>query len=368
MRTFVRPSVERGAMTLPARYYIGDDVFARERELFARSWTCVGRQEAIPNSGDYLLADVAGESLIVVRDDGGSVRAHFNICRHRGTRMCTEPQGRFGGSIQCPYHAWTYDLNGALRAARSMEGVAGFERGDYPLASAAVDVRGGFVFLSLGAGAPPPNPVEALAERFADWELPTLRVARSARYDLPCNWKLVFQNYSECYHCALIHPQLTKLSPPDSGRNDFFEGPVLGGYMTLRDRTSSMTTTGHTSRPPIGRLGGEELERVYYYTLFPTMLISLHPDYVMTHRIRPIGPARTEVVCDWLFAPSTMARPDFDPTDAFDFWHLTNQQDWHVSELSQLGIASRAYRPGPYSDAEGLLAAFDRHYLAAIGD
>jgi Rieske 2Fe-2S family protein len=366
MATYVRPSVRGGATTLPSRYYVSDEVFALERErVFARSWVCVGRQEQLAQPGDFFLAEVAGESLIVVRDRTDAIRAHFNVCRHRGTRICDQPQGHFAGSIQCPYHAWTYGLSGELQTARNMELVPDFDRADYPLIAAAVRIEAGFIFVALE---PPPAALPPLAQlrgKLAAWGVETLRVGASARYELACNWKLVFQNYSECYHCPLIHPQLTKLSPPDSGRNDFSEGPVLGGYMTLRHAGSSMTTSGN-SLTPLGTVSGDELLRVYYYTIFPTMLLSLHPDYVMTHRIRALGPARCEVLCDWLFAASAVDSPDFDPSDAFNFWDVTNRQDWHVSELSQRGIGSRAYRQGPYAEAEGLLAAFDRHYLATL--
>jgi Rieske 2Fe-2S family protein len=108
---------------------------------------------------------------------------------------------------------------------------------------------------------------------------------------------------------------------------------------------------------------GAELDRVYYYTIFPSLLLSLHPDYVMVHYVKPLAVDRTEVVCAFLFDPGTIAQPDFDPSDAVDFWDLTNRQDWHVNQLTQLGLRSRAYSPGPYSNAEGLLSAFDRHYL-----
>lgn len=366
MASYVRPSVRGGATTLPARYYVSDDVFAREREqVFSRSWVCVGRREQLAQPGAFFLAEVAGESLIVVRDRADTIRAHFNVCRHRGTRLCDEAQGRFAGPIGCPYHAWTYDLSGSLLTARNMELVPHFNRADYPLVSAAVQIEAGFIFVALEPPTEAEPPLGALRSKLETWNVEALRVGASARYDLACNWKLVFQNYSECYHCPLIHPQLTKLSAPDSGRNDHTEGPVLGGYMTLRSSVSSMTTSGK-SLAPLGSVSGANLERVYYYTIFPTMLLSLHPDYVMTHRLRALGPARCEVICDWLFEPAAIASADFDPSDAFDFWDVTNRQDWRVSALSQRGISSRAYRPGPYAEAEGLLAAFDRHYLATL--
>jgi Rieske 2Fe-2S family protein len=164
----------------------------------------------------------------------------------------------------------------------------------------------------------------------------------------------------------VIHPQLEKLSPSDSGRNDLSEGPFLGGYSELRESRETLTASGHTKRAPLPRVERANRSRVYYYTIFPSMLLSLHPDYVMAHYVRPIAPARTHVVCEWFFHPGAMADSQFDGSDAVEFWDLTNRQDWHVNELTQLGLSSRAYSPGPYSQQEGLLHAFDRHYLQAM--
>lgn len=369
METFARPAVGTGALTLDAQWYRAPQRFREEQErIFAASWLCVGRSEEIAGTGDFFTVEVAGESLIVTRDADGRVRAFFNVCRHRGTRMCTLASGHFQGSIQCPYHAWTYGLDGTLKAARNMAEVPGFDRAAYPLNAAAVAQWEGFIFVNL---APDPVPFEQhfapLIGRFADWNIGGLRVRRTIHYDVHCNWKLVFQNYSECYHCPLVHPQLDKLSPSDSGRNDLTEGPFLGGYSELRAHGGSLTTSGHTTRPPVGRVHGADLNRIYYYTIFPSMLLSLHPDYVMVHYLRPTAIDRTSIDCAWLFDPATMEKPEFDPHDAVDFWDMTNRQDWHVNELTQLGLTSRAYRPGPYSNAEGLLHAFDRHYLHVMG-
>jgi Rieske 2Fe-2S family protein len=368
MEAFVKPRVGAGAHALEAHWYNAPEVFARERErIFARDWVCVGRLEQLERAGDYFTAEIAGESLIVTRGKDTRVRAFYNVCRHRGTRMCTEPSGRFGGSIQCPYHAWTYGLDGTLLSARTMDEVSGFERAEYPLHQAALATFEGFVFVSL---APEPEPFAQafapLSGRFARWHIGELHTARAITYDVACNWKLVFQNYSECYHCPLIHPQLDELSPSDSGRNDLLEGPFLGGYSELRRHGSSLTRTGTTARPPLGELAGTDLDRVYYYTIFPSLLLSLHPDYAMAHHVQPLAPNRTRVVCSWLFDPAAIAAHDFDSSDAVDFWDLTNRQDWRINELTQLGTQSRAYTPGPYANGEGLLAAFDRHYLRVM--
>ncbi|MDB5072153.1 MAG: (2Fe-2S)-binding protein [Candidatus Eremiobacteraeota bacterium] len=366
MEAFVKPRVAAGARTLEARFYNARDVLEQERErIFAREWICVGRLEQLERAGDYFLAEIAGESLIVTRGKDDRVRVFYNVCRHRGTRICTEPSGRFAGAIQCPYHAWTYALNGTLQSARMMGDVSGFDRADFPLHEAALATFEGFVFVNI---AQEPQQLEQafapLIGRFARWHIAELRTARTIAYDVVCNWKLVFQNYSECYHCPLLHPQLDELSPSDSGRNDLTEGPFLGGYSELRRHGTSLTKTGTTARAPIGRINGDDVNRVYYYTIFPSLLLSLHPDYVMAHYVQPIAPNRTKIVCAWLFDAAEVAAPRFDPSDAVDFWDLTNRQDWRINEQTQLGTTSRAYTPGPYSDSEGLLAAFDRHYLA----
>ena len=359
-----------GARALDARWYVSGAVYEAERDrVFGRRWICVGRLEQIARPGDFFTAEIAGESLIVTRDAAGIIHAFYNVCRHRGTRICAEMAGTFKGSMQCPYHAWTYGLDGKLIAARNMETVEGFDRSLYPLHEAVSAAFEGFLFVNLAAD---PEPFESafapLVGRFASWKIAELKAACRIHYELACNWKLVFQNYSECYHCPLIHPQLDKLSPSDSGFNDLTEGAFLGGYSTLRNPGASLTTTGHSSRRPLGDVSGENLGRVYYYTIFPSLLLSLHPDYVMVHYVRPRSAARTEIDCEWLFDPDAQAGADFDPSDAVEFWDLTNRQDWRVNELTQAGIASRSYTPGPYAQAEGLLHAFDRHYLHLMAE
>jgi Rieske 2Fe-2S family protein len=370
MTTFVKAALHSGAQTLPRRYYASEEVFRAETErIFYSRWTLVGRAEQIPRPGDYMLVQLINESIIVVKGRDGVVRAFFNVCRHRGTRICTEERGHFSGSIQCPYHAWTYGLDGQLLAARYMQQTKGFDKRDYPLHGVALAEWEGFLFLNLALE---PEPFEhafaPLIGKFRAWHMPELRAARRIEYDVQANWKLLVQNYSECYHCSLIHPALARLSPPTSGRNDLFKGPFLGGYMTMNDTVDSMTIDGRTARPPLGEVAGAELNRVYYYSLFPNMLLSLHPDYVMAHALWPLAVDRTHIVCEWFFDPVTMARPDFDPSDAIEFWDLTNRQDWRVCELSQLGISSIAYTPGPYAQAEGLLHAFDQEYLRVMGE
>ncbi|HEU4405978.1 MAG TPA: aromatic ring-hydroxylating dioxygenase subunit alpha [Polyangiaceae bacterium] len=371
MADFVKTTdtYRQGALTLPGAYYTSAELFAEEQKtLFGRHWVLVGRGRDLKAPGEYVLGEVGGESLIVLRDRGGEARAFYNVCRHRGTRLCEAERGRFGETIQCPYHAWTYALDGALLGAPHMNAVAGFDRRDYPLHPAALAEWEGFLFASA---AERPEPFERafapLAGRFERFRLPSLEAARRVEYDVAANWKLVFENYCECLHCPRAHPELARLSPYQSGENDLVEGPFLGGHMLLSPGVESLTRSGRPAGPPVGALPAEDMNRVYYYSIFPNMLLSLHPDYVMVHRLRPVSPARTLVTCEWLFHPEAGERPGFDPDDAASFWDEVNRQDWRLCELSQAGVSSRAYRPGPYSPRESVTAAWDREYLRAMG-
>jgi Rieske 2Fe-2S family protein len=359
-----------GAMTLPGKYYKSPDVFAQEMErIFMRGWLCIGREDRLVKPGDYVLQEIGEESIIILRESASKLRAFYNVCRHRGTRLCEEHQGRFSGTIQCPYHSWAYGLDGHLIGAPSTHDLPNFDKADYPLRAVAVETWQGFIFINL---AERPSPIEemfeGIAERAAQYNLPNLKVHRQVVYDVAANWKLIVQNYSECYHCSPVHPALAKLTPPTSGENDLYEGPTLGGYMTLNDGIGSMTMTGQACGVPVAAdLPEEDHDRVYYYSIFPSMLLSLHPDYVMFHTLWPVDAGHTRILCDWLFHPDTLARPEFNPDDGVDFWDMTNRQDWHICERSQLGVVSRAYQPGPYSNRECLSAQFDREVLKALG-
>jgi len=352
-----------GATTLPQEYFISPDIFAEEeKKIFSSRWVLAGHQSQIAQSGDYFLSTIGGESLIVVRDQKLAVRGFYNVCRHRGTRLKEDNCGHVA-AIQCPYHAWTYGLDGRLIGAPHMDDVEGFDRADYSLNSVNLGLFEGFIFVNLEAN---PMPLQEwfapLTGKFSDWNLPELRSAKRIEYDVRANWKLIFENYSECYHCPGVHPMLSKVSPYDSAENDLTEGPFLGGFMKI-NRGRSLTMSGDACAMSVGnKEDGVEKERVFYYSIFPNMLLSMHPEYVMVHQLWPRSPERTLVVCDWLFHPNAFNRPDFKPSDAIEFWDITNKQDWHVCELSQLGISSRAYQPGPYSSRESIPAAWDREY------
>lgn len=352
-----------GATTLPQRYFVSPEIFAEEQEkIFSRQWVVVGHQSQIAKPGDYFVAEVAGERLIVVRDKRREIHAFYNVCRHRGTRLLENRNGQLS-AIQCPYHAWTYALDGRLIGAPHMDETPGFDKADYSLQPVKLGLFEGFIFVNL---ADKLMPLEQwfvpLAGKFSRWNLANLRSARRIEYDVRANWKLVFENYSECYHCPGVHPMLSKVSPYDSAENDLAEGPFLGGFMPIT-KGKSLTVSGDACALLVGDIKAEDRARVFYYSIFPNMLLSVHPDYVMVHQIHPQSPERTVIVCDWLFHPDAFERENFKPEDAIGFWGMTNMQDWHVCELSQQGITSRAYQPGPYSARESIPAAWDREYL-----
>lgn len=377
-----------GAKSLPQKYFVSAEIFTEEqRKIFSRQWLLVGHQSQIAKQGDYLLIEVgpssadsgvrgAGpESLIIIRGKDEQVRGFFNVCRHRGTRLIECGNGQSSAGIQCPYHAWTYGLDGRLIGAPHMDEVPGFDKADYSLHSVDLRLFEGFMFLNLGKDSIAIEKWFApLADKFAHWNLPNLRSAKRIEYDVGANWKLVFENYSECYHCPGVHPMLSKVSPYDSAENDLTEGPFLGGFMKI-NKGKSLTMSGNACAISVGGKEAEgeaegegNGERVFYYSIFPNMLLSMHPEYVMVHQLWPKSPERTLIVCDWLFHPDAFARSDFTPEDAINFWDMTNRQDWHVCELSQQGIGSRAYRPGPYSSRESIPAAWDREYLRQMNN
>ncbi len=352
-----------GQKTLPGHYFCDKSIFIEEQEkLFARYWLCVGRETQIAQAGQYILQNVAGESIILVRDQNGRVQGFYNVCRHRGTQICTE-DGQTRSSFQCPYHAWTYGLDGRLLGAPTMQDVDDFDFAEYGLHKVETAVWEGFIFLNLDANPMPFKESYApLHNKFTDWHLPDLIAGHQITYDVAANWKIIFHNYSECYHCPTIHPRLNELTPYRNASNDLEEGFILGGPMLMSKTDGSMTMSGRVCAPILQETNG----LVFYYTLLPTMFLSIFPDYVMTHRLEPVAPNHTRIHCEWLFAPDTQADGHFNPQDAIDFWDMTNRQDWEICELTQKGVSSKAYTPGPYSDLESMLAAFDRAYLQAM--
>ena len=352
--------------TLPQQYYTDPAVFQMELEKFYfHSWICAGRAAEIPEPGDYFLREIGRESVVIVRGGDGVVRAFFNVCRHRGTRICTTAEGRFPDRIQCGYHGWTYGLDGKLTAAPHME-EPDFCRENYPLHGIAAEIWDGHILINLNRNAESlATQLGDLRDMFSAWRVGELRMASRMKYDVKCNWKLLVVNYNECLHCPILHPLLNRMTHYLSGTNDAPAAGYIGGSMNFREGVETMSVHGKGRRACLPGLTGEDRERVLYYTVYPNLFLSLHPDYVMTHTLWPQAVDQTQIICELHFHPEEMKKPDFDPSDAVAFWDTTNREDWRICELSQLGIQSRAYQPGPYSSKEALPQAFDEMIVSS---
>jgi Rieske 2Fe-2S family protein len=339
---------------LPRDAYTSRRVFAFEQErFFAGSWTVVGREDDLPGTGAQRAVRVGGAGVLLVRGADQRVRAFANTCRHRGHELLGVGERTTRRTILCPYHAWTYDLDGDLRVAPSFRGLEGFQPGEHGLVELPLESWHGFLFVN-GSGEAPPfaEHVGALDDLVAPYRPERLLPLVSHQYDLACNWKVVLENYHECYHCPLIHPELCQVSPPASGDNFELDGAWVGGTMDLKDHAATMSLDGHSDGVPIPGLDAERLRTVAYLGLFPNLLLSLHPDYLMTHLVEPLGPDASHVICTWYFPPEAAERPGFDPSYAVEFWDRTNRQDWAACESVQRGMASPHFQPGPLAPAE----------------
>ena len=332
---------------LPAEAYASPDVLAWERRhFFAASWVCLGRVEAVFPQGRTQVATTVGDVGVLLSVGGaGEVAAFANTCRHRGHELL--PDGGTSGkrAVVCPYHAWSYDLSGALIAAPGFREVASFDPAAHGLVRLPAEVWHGWVFVNaLGTAAPFAAHVGGLEGLVAPYAPERLVLGATHEYVVAANWKVITENYHECYHCPLIHPELCEVSPPASGSNFDLPGVWVGGTMDLRDGADTMSLTGRSDGVPIE---GVDPRVVLYLGLLPNLLLSLHPDYVMTHRMTPLAPDRTQVECAWYFASA-----DVDPAYAVDFWDTTNRQDWGACESVQRGLASPHFRPGPLAPNE----------------
>jgi glycine betaine catabolism A len=355
---------------LPRDAYVDPDVFAWEqRHFFGGGWLCVARSDQLPEPGDQRAEATGPGGVLLVRGDDRVLRAFANSCRHRGHELLACGQGAQGQAIICPYHAWTYSLEGELRAAAGFRRQPGFDFGQWGLPQLPVTEWHGLVFVD-GSGGQSGSLTDALAkldELVAPYEPERLVTAGRRSYDSAANWKILTENYHECYHCPSIHPELCRVSPPKSGENYAADGAWIGGWMDLREGMATMSLDGSSGGGPLRGLDAQGLRTVIYVNIFPNVLLSLHPDYVMTHRLVPVAADRTRIECTWSFAPEAVAQPDFDPGYAVQFWDLTNRQDWSACESVQRGLSSPHASPGPLSPAEdavySYVTAIARGYL-----
>lgn len=374
------PAREMKAALAPC-FYSSPGIFGLETErIFHRQWFCVGRLEQIPAKGDCLHVAVAGESVVVLRGRDAELRAFYNVCRHRGSRLLRSPplpdpespaavrSGALPGAIVCPYHAWTYNLDGSLRAAPYVRFDEQCPKEGFALVPVHVDSWGGFIFVNLVDGAPSPlleqlaTPVRMLAR----YPLQDLRRGAQLVYDVKANWKVIMENYNECYHCGPVHPELCALVPAFRERGgaglDWADGiPHRPGAWTF-------TTTGTSSRAPFPGLSSSEQVNHKGEVAYPNLLLSAAAEHVAAFTLWPMTPELTRIACEFLFHVSEIAKPGFDPLDAVEFWDLVNRQDWQICESVQDGMRSRGFRGGFYAPMEDPSLDIRRYLETHLGD
>lgn len=353
---------------LEPKWYLDPAIFEWEiRNLFANAWCLAGYASQLESAGSYFRTRIHEREGVIIRDANDEIRGLENVCRHRGTQLCSAQAGQLKSAFACPYHGWKYDFEGKLISAPHMQSVPGFDSDDYGLGNFEIRNWHGLIFAKT-PGAEEDFAVSRLEPFAQRYQLSKFKICESIRYDLAANWKLFFQNFNECYHCPSVHPQLTPYSDYRDAENDFEKGPVLGGPMKIRATAESITVNGAVCGAVAKSLPESEHRLARYYTIFPNLFISMFPDYVMIHRLLPLALDRTQIVCDFLFHEETIQSEGFDPQAAAKFWDQTNQQDWEMCERVQLGISTPGFRPSPYSNLESLLVAFDQHYLESVAE
>jgi phenylpropionate dioxygenase-like ring-hydroxylating dioxygenase large terminal subunit len=361
------------ALTLPGEAYASPAVFEWEtRHFFEGSWLCIGRSVDLQAAGDQRAVAVGDRAFLLIRGDDGVLRSFYNSCRHRGHELLRPGERNNARYVKCPYHAWVYSLEGRLKAAPRFEEFAkleSFRKDDYPLVGLATAEWHGWAFVNLSGDAPPfDEHIGNLGIAVDDYLPATLTQMASHEYVVEANWKIIVENYLECYHCSNIHPELCEVTPPESGDVPYAAMPTgvwTGGPMTLREGAETMSLDGRSGGVRIPSVPVERDREIGYAAVFPNLLISPHPDYVMTHRLVPLTPRRTWVECTWLFPREAAERDGFSADYAAEFWDLTNREDWDACESVQRSVNTGGYHQGPVSSWE--VGVFDAMEVVARG-
>lgn len=361
--------------SLEQPFYQDPELYALDLELiFRREWLFAGHTCEVKKAGDFFTMQVGHESVVIVRDNHGEIRAFFNVCRHRGSRVCTKERGN-APKLVCPYHQWTYNLDGSLLFAGHMP--QGFDAKGYSLHPVHVRTVAGYIFVCLADEAPD---FDAFADTIAPYVLPhgleNAKVAVEDNLIERGNWKLTMENNRECYHCAGGHPELLRtLSEYDDPTDPRIDPKFAQLMTTAAERWAGMglpsasvqTDTWRVTRLPLirgqesmtmdgkaackkrmGTLAANDLGSVRLFHL-PNTWNHLQADHCVTFRVLPVGPTETLVTTKWLVHEDAVEGVDYDPQAMAHVWRQTNKQDAHFVELTQKGVASSAYRPGPYS-------------------
>jgi choline monooxygenase len=325
------------ARTIPSSWYLDPEIYELEREwVFGRTWQAVARSGQLSRPGAFVTADLAGEPILVVRDDQGQLRAFYNVCRHRAAQLVTLPEGQLR-RLRCRYHGWTYDLNGRLRGTPEFDGVADFCRDDYGLVELAVDCWGPLVFVHAAPSLPLQDFLAPLPQRTATLNLEGLRFAERREYFLNCNWKVFVDNYLDGgYHIHTVHPGLAGAIQYTHYRTETF------GHSSVQ-----IAPLKAADDPVVGTV--RRGDTAYYWWIFPNLMINIYQGVMDTNLVLPLGPERCRVVFDFYFADTEGAAARRFIADSVAVAHQIQLEDMQVCEEVQRGLQSRSYRCGRFS-------------------
>ncbi len=353
--------------TLRSADYCSEEVFALDRQrIFHAGWMYVCHIDGLP-AGTRRVFDIAGESTIVSRDVDGALHAFANVCRHRGAELCDRAAAEASkGSIRCPYHSWTYGLDGALLATPRVDDE--FDRTAYGLWPRHVDMWNGMVFVSLAER--PSALVDWISEQspallqFASLPVADYRIGARTEAVVAANWKVLMENYAECLHCAVVHPELTEVIPlyrtghvVDPDRDD--------GAVALAPGSTALATNGTSTQSVLPGYG--ETPEYDGAAVFPNMFFDLGPTSLALTSIVPTAADRCVVVSEYLFSADDVERADFDPSPEVGFNELIAAQDYVVCEMVQRGVASASFESGVLTEKDSYVAEFVDQYLRVRG-
>ncbi len=390
----------RPGWSLPQPLYLSPEVFDRDIErIFMRSWTFVGHVARIPVTGDYFLYEFGDESVVVIRtdeqaEDGAGVAAFFNVCRPRGSRVCLEDEGRAKGRLVCPYHAWTYSLDGQWASARHMPD--SFDGRGMDLHRAEVCVVEGLIFVCPRSPAPDVTGLwEHIGATFAPYGFAEAKIAHRTTHRIRANWKIFAENFWECYHCTHTHPEFCQVmsypaaaeSPSRQADYDRFvadwretaarEGRLPAdvsledsglyqiGRTPIRPGFRSQSRDGNPVAPLMGELTSYD-GGISSLQMFPLNWIVASSDHAMLFSFATIGPLETSAELTWIVDGNAVEGRDYDPAEVSWLWEITAAEDWKICEDNQKGVSSRVYQPGPYSQAESGIDLFVDWYLGRV--
>jgi phenylpropionate dioxygenase-like ring-hydroxylating dioxygenase large terminal subunit len=375
--------VDRPAVfsTLARGFYLDPDLLEAEASrIWYREWLYLAHESEIPKVGDFVVREMLGESIIVVRTSKTDVRAMLNVCRHRGARIVDAPCGT-AKRFSCPYHQWTYGLDGTLRTAPSMPDEIELAYGELGLHNVAVDVWRGLIFGCLGSEPPPTSiaqEIERCSPALAQYSPDRMRKVEYREYPVAANWKVLMENYCECYHCRGSHPEfcrtadLTVRSQPDYQQRSYSTEPYWNLDTPLRTGAKSASMSGdHVVRRLLVDPADDQASGVSRgFVIQPAFTVMyFYADYAMVHEIRPVSATETRFHIHW-FVSDEATDEDFALDELTHVWDATTRQDVALVERSQRGIGSRRYRPGPLSVEQepGIRAVLETYIGLMRGD